>query len=164
MKTLFPVVTLLFFSLGALQAQVNASSVAGTVLDPSGAAIASAKVSLLNEETGVKLGAVTSAAGSYLFTPLQRGVYRLSVEVAGFKTFERGGLNVAVGEKVGLDVRLEVGDVSQKMDVTAETPLLTTTNASLENEVIRQPEDSGVAVAGAGSGATGATCARGQGA
>lgn len=131
MKTLSLVVTLLFFSLGAVEAQVNASSIAGTVLDPSGAAIANAKVSLLNEETGVRLGAVTSAAGSYLFTPLQRGVYRVSVEVAGFKTFERGGLNLAVGEKLGLDARLEVGDVSQKMDVTAETPLLSTTNASL---------------------------------
>ena len=61
----------------ALVAQVNTSSISGTVLDPSNAAVAGASVTLVNEETGVKLGAKTTEAGNYLFAPLQRGMYRI---------------------------------------------------------------------------------------
>lgn len=116
---------------GLVRAQVNTSAISGSVVDPTGASIAGATVSLLNEETGVRLTGSTTAAGNYQFSPLQRGVYRITVEQAGFKTFERRGLVLAVGDKLGVDARLEIGSVAEKMDVTAESPLLTTTNASL---------------------------------
>jgi len=134
MKVLRPVLVALLLagsSAFLANAQVNSSSVAGSVLDSSGAAIPGAKVSLTNEETGVRLTNPTTSAGSFLFIPLQRGIYRINVEAQGFKAFERGGINVAVADKLGIDVRLEVGNVSEKIEVTAETPLLTTTNASL---------------------------------
>ncbi|MDZ4801943.1 MAG: carboxypeptidase regulatory-like domain-containing protein [Bryobacteraceae bacterium] len=112
-------------------AQVNTSSVSGTVLDASSAGVAGAGVTLSNQETGVRLTATSGSAGNYLFPALQRGIYRLTVEAPGFKTFERSGLTLAVGDKIGVDVKLELGNVTEKIEVTAETPLLTTTNASL---------------------------------
>ncbi len=112
-------------------AQVNTSSISGTVTDPSSALVAGATVTLTNDDTGVKLTTATTAAGQYLFTPLQRGRYSIEVTSAGFKKTERAGLELRVGDKLGVDIALQVGNVSEVLNVTAETPLLTTTNANL---------------------------------
>lgn len=112
-------------------AQVNVGSITGTVTDPTGGVIVGAQVTLLNEQTGVLQKTATGSAGSYLFLPLQPGVYRLSVEAPGFKKSERGGITLQVGERLGVDFRLEVGAVGEVVDVRAEAPLLTTTNANI---------------------------------
>ena len=65
-----------------LVAQVNTSSISGVVSDPSSAVVAGATVTLINEDTGVRLTSLTSSAGAYLFPPLQRGRYTISAEAA----------------------------------------------------------------------------------
>ena len=119
-------------------AQVNVGSISGTVADPSGAAVVDATVILVNEQTGVTLQTSTGGAGNYLFTPLQPGVYQVSVEAAGFKRVERGGLLLQVADKLGVDFELEIGAVGEVVEVTAELPLLVTTNANVGQVIDRQ--------------------------
>jgi hypothetical protein len=119
-------------------AQVNTGSISGTVIDPSNASIPGAKVMLTNEETGVALPATTSAAGNYVFTPLQPGRYSLAVEAAGFKRIERKGLLLQIGGKLGVDIQMELGALGESVQVTAESPLLTVTNANVGHVIDRQ--------------------------
>jgi hypothetical protein len=124
-------VTLFLASVIVMSAQVNSSSISGTILDPSGAGVPSATVTLLNEQTGVRLTAKSTEAGNYLFAPLQEGKYTIQVETAGFKKTERPGLDLQIGDKLGVNVTLEIGNVQETVEVKAESPLLTTTNASI---------------------------------
>jgi hypothetical protein len=125
-------------SLGAVTfGQVNVGSISGTITDPSGAIIANAQVALRNVQTGVLLTSASNAAGQFLFTPLQAGNYQLSIEAAGFKKLERPGLILQVAEKLGVDARLEVGALTDVVNVTTESPLLVTTNANI-GQVIDQ--------------------------
>lgn len=129
--------TLLGILVASLSAfsQVNTGSISGTVTDPSNASVAGASVTLTNEETGVKLTSTTTAAGQYLFTSLQRGRYSIEVTAAGFKKTERTGLELRVGEKMGVDLTLQIGSVTETLNVVAETPLLVTTNANLGTNI-----------------------------
>ena len=129
---------LLFALALTLFAQVNTSSVSGTVLDQSQAAVAGATVILINEDTGVRLTTKATEAGNFLFTPLQRCNYRLQVEAAGFKKTERGGLELQMGEKLGVNITLELGSVNETVEVKAESPLMTTTNASMGQVIDNQ--------------------------
>lgn len=127
-KTLFVVVFLLLSSL--CFGQVSTGSMAGTITDPGGAAIPNAKVSAKNLETGVTTQTVTSAAGLYVFGSLPVGNYEVDVQQTGFKKLVRTGLEVRVAQRVGLDMSLEVGDVQQSVEVTAEAPLLEAQDAT----------------------------------
>jgi hypothetical protein len=126
------------FLLGlSLPAQVNTGSITGAVIDSSGGLVQSAQLTLTNEDTGLALKGATTSAGRYVFAPLQPGRYRITVESAGFKRSERRGLLVQVGERLGVDITLEVGAVSETINVSEESPLLQTTNANL-GQVIDQ--------------------------
>jgi len=81
--------------------------------------------------TGVRLSAKSTEAGNYLFAPLQRGRYTIQAEAAGFKKTERPGLDLRMGDKLGVDIKLEMGNVQETVEVRAESPLLTTTNGSI---------------------------------
>jgi hypothetical protein len=116
---------------------VNIGTISGTVTDPSGAAVVKAQVSLVSRQSGLTLRVTSGAAGNYLFTPLQAGEYEIAVEAPGFRKATRGGLILQVGEKLGVNIALEVGAVTDVVTVTAESPLLTTTNANL-GQVIDQ--------------------------
>lgn len=115
----------------ALWAQVNTGSISGLVTDPTDAVVVGATVTLTNDETGVKLTTTTTSGGQYQFLALQRGRYTIEVTAPGFKKTERTGLELKVGDRLGVDLRLEVGSVTEVMNVVAETPLLVTTNANL---------------------------------
>jgi len=116
---------------GALAAQVNTGSISGTITDPAGAVVADATVTLTNEETGVRQTATSTAAGVYQFPALPRGRYKVEVVAPGFKKLERGGLELQVGGRLGVNLQLELGAVTDVLNVVAESPLLVTTNASL---------------------------------
>ncbi len=116
---------------GGLFAQVNTGSISGRITDSSDAVVANAKVTLSNTETGVSARTETSSAGTYLFTPLQPGSYRISVEAPGFKTTSRDNLVLNVGDKLGVDLGLEVGQITETVDVKAETPLIQSENATV---------------------------------
>ncbi|MEP7366412.1 MAG: carboxypeptidase regulatory-like domain-containing protein [Acidobacteriota bacterium] len=127
-KTMFVVVFLLISSL--CFGQVSTGSVAGTVTDPGGAAVPNAKVVAKNVNTGVATETVTSGAGLYVFGSLQAGMYEIDVQQVGFKKLLRTGLEVRVAQRLVLDLSLEVGDVQQSVEVSAEAPLLEAQDAT----------------------------------
>jgi hypothetical protein len=118
LRMLLGSVLVLAFTL-QLRAQMATADVLGTVTDTSGAVVPGAKVTAHNTGTGANITTVTTNTGEYLFTKLQIGTYKLSVEANGFKTFATTGLTLAVGDRTRLDAKLEVGSQVETVEVTA---------------------------------------------
>ena len=116
-------------------AQTFYGSVVGTISDATGAAVPDVTVVIINTGTSERRTMTTDESGSYQFVNLVPGQYRLELEKAGFKRFTRGPIQVEVQSAVRIDTSLEVGEVTQTVEVTAETPLLQTENASLGHVV-----------------------------
>ena len=123
----------------ALWAQSYQGGVRGTVNDQQGAAIPAAKVTLTNTATGESRAAVTNGSGGFDFTSLVPSTYMLVVESPSFKKFERKNVIVGTQEELTIDVKLEVGSVSESVQVTEEVPLIESSNAS-QGPGARQPE------------------------
>jgi hypothetical protein len=115
---------------GIALAQSFFGEIRGQIEDPHGAVVAGANVSLKNEATGTVSTTVSNSAGQYVFAQLEPATYTISVQVQGFKTLVRTGMIVGVQEKLGLDLKMELGDVTQSIAITAEAPLIETTTAS----------------------------------
>jgi hypothetical protein len=116
---------------GRLAAQTSYGSIAGTVADTSGAAIVDAQVTLTNLATSEKRVAQSGADGLYAFVNLLPGRYSIVAEKTGFKRVTRPEVIVDVGQAVRIDITLQVGDVSQTIEVTSETPLLQAETSSI---------------------------------
>jgi len=116
-------------------AQDARGTILGRVTDASGATIAGAQVEAANTETGVKFPSTTNRSGDYTFPLLVPGSYSVRVEHAGFKTYSRAGIAVRVNDQITIDISMEVGQSSQSVNVTAETPLLDTSAASIGHVV-----------------------------
>lgn len=112
-------------------AQVIYGTVVGTVTDPSGAAIAGAAVSVVSMDTNEVRQATTSSGGTYSVPNLPPGQYRVEVQQKGFKQSIQAGVQVQVDVTSRVDISLQVGNVSQTVEVTGETPLIQTDNSSL---------------------------------
>jgi Carboxypeptidase regulatory-like domain len=112
-------------------AQSTFGSLSGSVTDASGAAMPDATVTLTNSATAAKQSVKTGPDGLYSFVDLNPGSYVLEVEKQGFKHFKRDPVVVQVQQSVRIDVPMEVGAVTQTVEITAETPLLTPTSTSL---------------------------------
>ncbi|MFB3778987.1 MAG: carboxypeptidase regulatory-like domain-containing protein [Bryobacteraceae bacterium] len=110
-------------------------SIVGTVSDASGGVVPGATVNLTNNGTGERRTASTATDGAYWFVNLVPGVYRVGVEQARFKRYTREQVEVNVEAAVRADIVLEVGEVSQSVEVTSEVALLQTENASLSQVV-----------------------------
>src|SRR4029077_7250986 len=109
-----------------VQGQSTYGSITGSVTDPSGAAIADAQVTLTNMGTAEKRTQSTGSDGLYSFVNLNPGQYRVDVEKSGFKHFARPGIAVEVQQSARTDAPLTVGQVSETVEVSSETPLLQT--------------------------------------
>ena len=101
--------------------------ITGLVADRSGAAVQEATVTLTNTATGVKTVVSTSSAGNFTTPPLVLGTYKVEVEKAGFKTFVHPGIVVATGT-VRMDATLDVGQVSETVEVQASNVEINVTN------------------------------------
>ena len=110
----------------------------GTVVDSSGASLASAKVAMLDEGTGITRATVTNTVGEFSFASVSPATYTLIGEMPGFKRFERKGVVIATLQFVTMDVKMEVGNVTESILVTEEVPLLETSNASQGQVIDRQ--------------------------
>jgi Carboxypeptidase regulatory-like domain len=115
----------------SLSAQTTYGSVSGTVADSSGAAIADAQVTLTNISTKETRVQPSGTDGLYSFVNLAPGEYRIDVEKTGFKRISRASVIVEVGQAGRIDITLQVGDVSQTVEVTGEVPLLQAETSSL---------------------------------
>src|SRR3989442_10995911 len=116
------------------EAQFKAS-IQGTILDPNGGAVASAKVTVTNEATGVTRDTVTSAEGFYRVSELPPGTYTVTVEASGFKQATSKGIVVEAEQPRGFDVTLSVGNVQESVTVTAPTGELETENANVNTTI-----------------------------
>lgn len=106
-------------------------TVRGTVTDPSGALVSLAKVSVLQEGTGVTRSALTNAEGSFEFTTLPVGRYTLRVDRDGFKKYEADEINVTIGHYVVVNPSLELGPEQQSTTVVGTAPLVETVSTQL---------------------------------
>jgi hypothetical protein len=112
-------------------AQESRATVIGRVTDPTGALVVGAKVRAVNVATNTAASSVTNDQGNYEIPYLLPGVYRLEVEITGFKKAVRDAVQLHVADRQAIDFALEVGAVSDSVTVAAEAELLDTTNASV---------------------------------
>ena len=120
-----------------VQGQSTYGSITGSVADPSGAAIADARVTLTNLGTSEKRTQPTGADGLYSFVNLIPGNYRIEVEKAGFKRITQEPVVVQVQQTSKIDVSLPIGQATETVEVTSETPLLQSETSSL-GQVVEQ--------------------------
>jgi hypothetical protein len=106
------------------RAQSGMGSITGQVSDKNGALIPGATVTVTNTSTAVSNDTRTNASGIYLFQQLNPGQYKIEAEAPNFKRTVRAGVTLDVDDKLGIDLRLEVGGTSETVNVTAATPLL----------------------------------------
>ena len=118
------------------QGKAGDATLSGTVMDPSGAVVPGASVTLANLDRGLDLRFATSADGRYSFTfvPPAEG-YRLKVEAPGFRPYLQNGITLAVGQTASLDVNLQVGQATAEVVVTSDAPLLATEDANVGSDV-----------------------------
>ncbi len=118
-----------------LAGQTFYGSIVGTVSDATGGVVPGATVTLTNIGTGERRAAETASDGAYRFVNLVPSAYRVEIERAGFKRYTRDQIQVNVEAAVRMDIRLEVGEVTQTVEVRSEATLLQTENASLSQVV-----------------------------
>ena len=118
-----------------LRAQVDTARITGRVIDPTGAAIPEAKITITNPQTNFQYSTTTSLQGRYESIPLRIGKYRVEAERQGFKRVVRDGIILQIQETAVIDLELELGAVTQEVSVTADAPLLTT-NEATQGQVI----------------------------
>jgi Carboxypeptidase regulatory-like domain/TonB dependent receptor len=114
-----------------LNAQTTFGSIVGNVTDTSGAAVPDTQVILTNLGTNDKQTQTTNADGFYQFVNLPPASYSVSVEKTGFKHIVRSPVEVQTGTTSKIDLALQIGAVSQTVEVSAQTPLLTPETSSL---------------------------------
>src|SRR5882724_3240045 len=119
-------ILLAFVFVCALLAQVDRGNIQGTVTDPSGSVVAGAAVRIISPATNVAQSTVTGPGGTYAFFNLPIGLYNLSVEGKGFRRSEVTGIKVEVNQQTKIDVGLQVGEVTQSVEVLANSSLVQT--------------------------------------
>jgi hypothetical protein len=111
----------------------------GTVKDSAGGVVPEAALTATNSSTGVVTRTTSGGSGDYVFPALAPGTYTLSAEKAGFTTGVMSGISLNVDQKASLDVVLQVGQVTQSVNVEASAPLVDSTSASLGTVVDERP-------------------------
>src|SRR5262245_8249682 len=118
---------LVVLSLGAipLYAQSAATtSIAGTVRDASSGVLPGVTVTAMHTDTGLTRTTVTDESGAYLLTALPVGPYRLEFALAGFRTYVQTGIVLQVNSNPTINAALQLGDLSETIQVAAQAPLI----------------------------------------
>jgi hypothetical protein len=131
-KSLAFLLAILWLTSALVWAQ-STTSLRGTVTDPSGAAVANAKVTLANAERAIERTTTTGQTGGYEFLQLPPGTYQLSVEATGFGRYEQKNIQLLVNNPGQADVALKVGATSEVVEVSAEAARVNTADATLGN-------------------------------
>lgn len=133
-KLLFLLMSLAVLA-GVVTAQVQNGQFNGTVLDPSGAAIPNAKVTISNVGTGLSVTATTNQTGLYVARELPPGTYRISTEAAGFRTAVNNNVTLNAGAIARVDFKMELGQATQTVEVSGEAATVQTDDAKLYSTV-----------------------------
>ena len=123
-------------------AQIGGGSVVGNISDPAGATVPSAKVTAIQTETGIRREVMSNDLGYYEFPLLPVGSYRLEAEKPGFKRSSTAIFGLNAGTRPRLDLRLELGQVSESVEVMAVAPLVNSTTTDLGVVISRAKVDS----------------------
>src|SRR5437899_6905140 len=124
-------ISLIFLSGIAVSAQVTTATIAGVVQDASGAVIPGVSITIKNVETGVTRTATTDGGGRYTVPELTLGDYEVQAQLPGFQTEVRSGITLTVGRVAVVNFALMVGQLSDKVSITAEAPLVESTTSAM---------------------------------
>jgi len=115
----------------SVAAQIGGSALTGIVVDQAGAAVPGAMLTITSAETNLRRTTLTSGDGTYVVPGLVPGSYSVRVELNGFRPLTREGILLATGETLRLDLRLELGAVTEAITVTAGAPVLRSETSGL---------------------------------
>jgi hypothetical protein len=130
-----------------LFAQSTKAELFGLIADPSGLPVPDATIELENTATEVKQTTSSQAPdGRYQFFALSPGFYRLTASKQGFRTLQRDGIRLRVGDRVSLDLKLKLGEVTESIEVTADAPLIQSSRGTVsfvaeQRKVVTLPLD-----------------------
>lgn len=134
-------VVCLLICVQSLFAQTSSARVSGLVTDPAGAEVPGVTITFRNTSTGVEATASANVEGYYTAAYLRPGPYEMTAEAKGFKRFVRQQLVLETGQALVVDIRLELGAVTESVVVSAQTPLLQADSSAVstlvENATIR---------------------------
>jgi hypothetical protein len=111
-------------------AQRDLGTITGTIIDPQGAGVPNAKVTILENATGLSYTVIANETGEFVRPLLKPGTYTVTVEMTGFRKTEQRGVLVTAGERIGVNISLQLGDINQAIEVTGVGTLLQTESAA----------------------------------
>ncbi len=118
---------------GSTFAQGTTGTLRGQVLDPAGAVVPNAEVTVTNQETGIAVKVTTTSAGTYSLPSLIPGLYKISMEAKGFKSFVKKDVSVIANQDNVADAQVELGAATETIEVTGGAVEVQTTSSSLNN-------------------------------
>jgi hypothetical protein len=127
---------------GVAHAQETRGTISGIVVDEQGTAVPGATITVLNVDTNVSNVLTTSSSGYYEASLLLPGNYRVTAELQGFKTSVRDGIILSVAQQATVQMRLEVGAISESVTVTGEAPILDTSVVTTGQNLDRRTVES----------------------
>ena len=130
-----PVALIALLILPCALAQETTAGLLGTVKDPSGASVVSANVEVSSPALIGTKKAETDQGGYYRFANLPPGVYSLTVTASGFRTFKQEGINLEVGHLPSIDVHLEVGAITETVEVSAQAAMIDATQSKVQENI-----------------------------
>ena len=131
----------LLLSTGALFAQTQRGTIAGTITDSSGAVVPNVSVQVLQGETGAKFSAISNQTGYYSIPYFAVWHYQLTANSAGFKNYVVQAIEVAAATTTTLNIVLQVGDATEQISVAASTVLLETNTSAISAGVEEKLKD-----------------------
>src|SRR5258708_6948440 len=137
MKNTLLLLALFATSASSVLAQSASGTILGSVKDPSGAGVANATVTIVNQSTGLRGEIPTESGGDFAAPYVPLGSYKVTAKAPGFKTPERGPITLEVDQKARLDFMLTLGEVSETVSVISEAPLIKSDSSEV-GEVVGQ--------------------------
>src|SRR5260370_7087825 len=116
---------------GTAVAQPDRGTLAGTILDSSGAVVSEAAITVIGVDTGTVYNAVSSSSGAYRIQDIKVGAYNVKVTAPGFKTAERTGIVIQVNTVSSLDITMQIGDAKETMTIVADAPTIETESSDI---------------------------------
>src|SRR4029077_10993923 len=129
--TLFTILCITCLCTFQARAQVSGATLSGTVTDSSGAVIPNTKVSITDASTGVTRNVISDSAGLYAAPNLLPGTYEIRATATGFTTQVQKGITLTVGAQQALDIKMQVGQLSETVEVTTTANTVDLTSSTL---------------------------------
>jgi len=135
MKPKLVLTVIIALAMVALAFGQTTATITGTISDSTGAVIPGVEVSVTNTSTGQARTVLTNEVGRYYLPALNPGSYTVSATLAGFDAVVRSGINLTVGSEVAINITMTPGQMTEKVEVTGDAPVVQTTNAAVSELV-----------------------------